>query len=437
MQRTAFTAFILLLSATVASAEQGVRWTTDYRQAAEQAAREHKLILLHFESDSCPPCRKLEANVFPRRDVADAVAAGYVAVKVNVDQSPEMARHYSVPRWPMDVIVTPMGQEVYRQISPQDSNEYIARLKETSARAASTAKVPTANTTKTVGFQSGSKQSANDLPSDFQGLEIDNGAPTTAQKEPVEAQPAQPQVNEYVAKPQTSPYSPRGVTSAPRNNAAPAVADEGSLYEGIEPVSPRSVPNRGSTSGQNAVAPPAESSPAPAPPSKEKQLTPSTPAAQDKAPTPPPAAQTKAPILPPLGMEGYCVVSLYDYNKKLAEAQEAGVSPDPSLQGWVKGNKKFGAVHRGRLYLFANAEAQKTFLADPDRYAPALSGYDPVVFNETQKLVDGKRSIGLCYNGQVYCFASEESLQKFIATPKPFAETVYQAMLRSDKAKVR
>ena len=133
-------------------------------------------------------------------------------------------------------------------------------------------------------------------------------------------------------------------------------------------------------------------------------------------------------------MEGYCVVTLHAYNQKVAEAQAAGISPDPAVQGWVKGNKKFGAIHRGRLYLFASADAQKAFLADPDRYAPALSGYDPVVFNETQKLVDGKRSIGLCYNGQVYVFANEASLQKFITSPKPFADTVYQAMLRSDKA---
>src|ERR1044071_7873180 len=99
MQRATLAALALLLFAGLASAQEGVRWTTDYRQAAEQATREHKLILLHFESDSCPPCRKLEANVFPRRDVAEAIDAGYVAVKVNVDRAPDMARRYAVPRW--------------------------------------------------------------------------------------------------------------------------------------------------------------------------------------------------------------------------------------------------------------------------------------------------------------------------------------------------
>jgi len=419
IRQATLTALALLLAADLATAQEGVRWTGDYRQAAEQAARERKLILLHFESESCPPCRKLEANVFPRRDVAEVIEAGYVAVKVNVDKTPELARRHNVSRWPMDVVVTPMGQEVYSQISPQDPAEYIARLKETSARSGTAAKPQATSTTQPVGFQtwagSGKKPSSDQSPR-FESPVIENGAPTMpAEKERSEPQPVVPQQNEYVAKPQTSPYSPQVAADESHSSKTPIASDSGTEYEGIEPVSPRAATKTGSPINQNT-----------APTVQESDSTAS-----------PPVAQNTAPILPPIGMEGYCVVTLHAYNQKLAAAQAAGTSPDPTVKGWVKCNKKFGAIHRGRLYLFANADAQKAFLTDPDRYAPALSGYDPVVFNETQKLVDGKRSIGLCYNGQVYVFASEASLQKFVKAPKPFADTVYQAMLRSDKAKIR
>jgi protein disulfide-isomerase len=414
IRQATLSAWALLLAAGLATAQEGVRWAEDYRAAAEQAARERKLILLHFESDSCPPCRKLEANVFPRRDVAEAIEADYVAVKVNVDKTPELARRYTVPRWPMDVVVTPMGQQVYRQISPQDPAEYIARLKETAARSGIAAKPPATSITQPVGFQTRGrfgKQPAPDMSAEFESPVIENGAPTVpAEREHSEPPPAAPQQNQYVAQPQTSPYSPQVAPSEKRAATTPIASDSGTVYQGIEPVAPRAVAKVGPDSNPSA-----------------------TPQAPDAAP-PAPAAPSKAPILPPIGMEGYCVVTLQAYNQKLAEAQAAGVSPDPSIQGWVKGSKKHGAIHRGRLYLFANADAQKTFLADPDRYAPALSGYDPVVFNETQKLVDGKRAIGLCYNGQIYVFASEASLEKFVASPKPFADTVYQAMLRSDQA---
>ena len=178
IRQATLTALALLLVAGLATAQEGVRWAADYREAAEQAARERKLVLLHFESDSCPPCRKLEANVFPRRDVADAVEAGYVAVKINVDKNPEMARRHTVLRWPMDVVVTPMAQEVYRQISPQDPAEYIARLKETAARSGSVAKPQAASTTQPVGFQTRGgfgKKPAPDQSSEFEPPVIENG----------------------------------------------------------------------------------------------------------------------------------------------------------------------------------------------------------------------------------------------------------------------
>lgn len=115
-------------------------------------------------------------------------------------------------------------------------------------------------------------------------------------------------------------------------------------------------------------------------------------------------------------MEGYCVVTL----------AEKGA--------WEKGDKRWGAIHRGRLYLFTSAECQKTFLTDPDRFAPALSGYDCVAFANGGKLVDGKRAFGLTYNNQVYLFSDEASLHRFETSPKQFADAVYQAMLRSDNA---
>lgn len=398
MLRATLTVLTLFAFATAAEAAEAVRWTADYRQAAEIAARERKLILLHFESDDCPPCRKLAANVFSRDDVAQAIAADFIAVKINVARNPELARRYNVTSWPQDVIVTPMSQEVYRQVSPQAPADYIARLKETVARsssamARSNAALPpngSAGATQPVGYQSPAPRG--DTSSEYASPEIDNGAPTPGR----DATPAVPQQNEYVA-------------SSSANNP-PAAPSLGTDYEGIDPVVPPAAARP--QNGPYSTPPPVASAPR----------------------SVPPVAQNKAPILPPLGMEGYCVVSLQHYNQKVAEAQAAGTDLDPALKGWVKGNKKFGAVHRGRLYLFANATAQKAFLADPDRFAPALSGYDPVVFNETQQLVEGKRAFGLTFNGQIYVFASEESLNRFEAEPKPFADTVYQAMLRSDQA---
>ena len=140
----------------------------------------------------------------------------------------------------------------------------------------------------------------------------------------------------------------------------------------------------------------------------------SKPAAPKPAPS---SASTAASTLPqtaatpvepdtygsmPVGLEGYCPVTL----------AERGV--------WVEGRAQWGVRHRGRTYLFATAEQQKAFLADPDRYAPALSGDDPVVAFDAGKSTPGQRRYGVTYQSRTYLFSSTETRDAFAANPQRY-----------------
>ena len=114
-----------------------------------------------------------------------------------------------------------------------------------------------------------------------------------------------------------------------------------------------------------------------------------------------------------VGLEGFCPVQL---------AEKAA---------WTPGDRQWGARHRSRIYLFAGPEEQRRFMADPDRYAPVLSGHDIVLAVEQRQTVPGFRAHGVTYGGRVYLFADENSLQKFSTNPKFYAERALQAM-RSD-----
>ena len=109
-------------------------------------------------------------------------------------------------------------------------------------------------------------------------------------------------------------------------------------------------------------------------------------------------------------MDGYCPVSLVEKST------------------WTKGDVRWGANHRGRTYLFTSATEQARFLASPDRYAPVLSGNDPVRYSERGELVAGSRKHGVFYHNQVYLFADEASLERFWGSPERFANIVRQAM---------
>ena len=98
-----------------------------------------------------------------------------------------------------------------------------------------------------------------------------------------------------------------------------------------------------------------------------------------------------------------------------------------SQKRWVQGDPRWGAVHRGRTYLFSSQEEQKRFLAEPDKFSPAISGNDPVLALDQRQIVAGARAHGIFYDNRIYLFSSEASLQQFNQNPKRYAAEVLQA----------
>lgn len=130
--------------------------------------------------------------------------------------------------------------------------------------------------------------------------------------------------------------------------------------------------------------------------------------ARSPARRPAPVTVKLPPGCPPLGLEGYCPVELVQ------------------AQTWSRGDVRHGAIHRGRTYLFASQEHQQAFLADPDRYAPALSGDDPVQVVDAGRAVTGSREYGGFYEGRLYLFSSEDTLARFDAAPERYAAAVVE-----------
>ena len=151
--------------------------------------------------------------------------------------------------------------------------------------------------------------------------------------------------------------------------------------------------------------------------------TPSDPAtralANQTAGSTPAAATTDQHGSMPVGLEGYCPVSLVD----------KGV--------WVEGRAQWGVRHRGRTYLFATAEQQTAFLSDPDRYAPALSGDDPVLACDARKQVPGQRRYGVTYQSRMYLFSSPETRTSFAANPQRYTTSAKVAELPSPASDLR
>jgi hypothetical protein len=104
-----------------------------------------------------------------------------------------------------------------------------------------------------------------------------------------------------------------------------------------------------------------------------------------------------------------------------------------NLGKWEKGDVRFGAVHRDRTYLFKSQVERDRFLAPgaADRFAPVLSGLDPVRFAESGQAVDGRREHGVLFDGQIFLFADEDALVRFEREPHRYVAVVRQAMANS------
>lgn len=141
------------------------------------------------------------------------------------------------------------------------------------------------------------------------------------------------------------------------------------------------------------------------------KIPPATEVARSQAPpSQPPAAPSLGaqlpPGTPPLGLDGFCPVELSDGRR------------------WVRGDPRWGLIHRGRTYLFAGPAQRDRFDAAPDRYAPVSSGGDVVVAIERGETLPGRREHGAWFEGRVYLFSSEATLRKFDADPQRYVSAV-------------
>ena len=99
------------------------------------------------------------------------------------------------------------------------------------------------------------------------------------------------------------------------------------------------------------------------------------------------------------GLKGFCVVALKE-------------------RQFVPTNAAFSSTFEDHTYFFSNAEAKATFDRNPESYAPAYGGFDPVVWLEQRQMVEGQFLRE--FEGRFYLFTSKENWETFKSTPQRF-----------------
>lgn len=408
------TAAMLLVPSRGMSQQPAIRWEPTLESAQRLAGQTNRLVLIHFSAPWCQHCRWMEAEVFTQPSVAAAIGADYVPVKINADNFPATAKKYGVSKLPTTIVALPDGRPVKIVAERMDSVQYVRLLGYVVAdvrqrRGAIYAQIPSGPATTPT--QPGSQSAGQPMP-----------------QAPNSQAPVQPAAGHPVAAMQ-----PDSRYTGVANNMLPGVtAPSGQASYGYAPGTtiPQPPTYRPPSNGPVATAQPPATTPVWAAnntmpvgtvdPSRRSDVTnapttmPSSPIgnmASGGQPAPTAPSVNMPPVMkPPLGLDGFCPVSLCERQK------------------WVAGDPRWGAIHRGRTYLFVGPDEQRRFFSDPDRYAPVVSGNDVVLATEQGQAVPGYRQYGVVFENRVYLFSSEATLLRFARNPKAYASQAIEAL---------
>ncbi|MBX3424233.1 MAG: thioredoxin family protein [Pirellulales bacterium] len=442
---------------------EGVAWRTNLDAAKVESASTGKLLLIHFYTTTCGPCKVLDNAVFSQPHVGPALEQNYVPVKIDADSSMALAGMYRLKSVPTDVVLDPQGSPLASLNCPQQADKYLEQLSTLAAHYRQTMQQQAGS-----GGQASTNRAYAGLniappqlpaapaagavspygqtrPNYMAGTTPETGYAAQYAAGPSQGgAPGQSVANRYAPAP-TGPAadSPQVV----QNNFVNAAAPGGSASTPVAPTGSDMAAAANASAGRYAT-PPAQiaasadaqfaaatfppGSPAggitgngAAPGYAAASAQPSTPAPGSHF-APPPQVAAVAPQAPgqsqlpagaaPVGLDGYCPVTLRTAGK------------------WVAGNAVVGMEHRGRTYLFVSDVERQQFAANPDAYSPVFAGQDPVELLDNGQEVVGTRRLGCHYAGQMYLFSSPASMQKFADNPAKYAAAVRQAMSRMDAA---
>ena len=442
-------AYVILLVAIASfasgsghAAEREISWTEDYEAAIQRAATTNSIVLLHFYGDNCPPCKLLDKKTFHDPALVSTMNEHLVTVKINANRRVDLAQKYQVTRWPTDVYLYSNGDEIYRGVSNADPAVYcktiervalrhrdwtvernaMANAKEKRQDRALAARTPQSpsqhsslagNAGHAVRTQATSWSNSHNAPAKTAFSEqVTATKPSTSGPAPTNVRIIE---NPYIY--QQPLIVPAALENPSSTNRAPIVRAEHAAAP--QSLTPQSLTPQAPPTQAPSLQTPTPTEVVPNVASKSVVAQPvSTPRASNQAEAP--SNNVSAPLgiyAETVGMEGYCPVTLIESLGK------------PNAIGWVLGRESCAVRHRGRVYHCATERARQLLLSDPDKYTPALSGFDIVEFCREAKLKDGKCEFGCIQQdtNRIFLFESKANYDEFLQQSKYYAGLIANA----------
>lgn len=105
-----------------------INWQTDYAAAIKLAIEKEMPILVFFTAEWSAPSQEMLTKVWANEGVI-ASAQKFIAVQVDVDQYPEIAKKYEVKTYPTVIISDPSGDIKIQRVGPVPAKEMLTLMR--------------------------------------------------------------------------------------------------------------------------------------------------------------------------------------------------------------------------------------------------------------------------------------------------------------------
>lgn len=125
--------FLFLLISTMLFSQDGIKFgKQSFSQTLQQAKKENKLIFLDAFASWCGPCKLLDKNVFPKKEVGDYFNANFLNLHIDMEKGEgiEIAKKYSIYSYPTLLFIDGDGKVVYKAAGYMSPQELISIAKE-------------------------------------------------------------------------------------------------------------------------------------------------------------------------------------------------------------------------------------------------------------------------------------------------------------------
>jgi len=93
---------------------RAIPWQKSFAEAREASVKSQKPLLIDFGAEWCGFCKKLDRETFADAAVIRLVTESFVAVKVDTDKEPDLAKKYEIQGLPTLIFLSPGGEVLER-----------------------------------------------------------------------------------------------------------------------------------------------------------------------------------------------------------------------------------------------------------------------------------------------------------------------------------